>query len=794
MATPSSAAGKVSAQLLRASSSRRTTSGAGRVTDGTELDNGKETRKLNLTELKPVFSLEADVVKDMNLSDEGMQKLGELIEQVTAQTETALAREYNTIISPENMPEQKVVLPEEYLAVLKEAGLDCELTVQITEEYCKDITDNILPAVTAGYISLLEQQHVEIVDLYLLPLMQLKIDEQIAQSEADMDSKKNNVDPKLIAAMETFKQTVENIKKKEEQLVNTKVTHDKQKTICETMTLKMNDDAANGKDITEPLAKITSAQSTVDSLGKVIKGQEQAIYTVMKDTYPGVSDVTDGQKTSSIAMHKWTAPDGLTTSPGQPTLAAKMLASIQQICQGWIKQLYPVLMMITLVMANTDPLNPIPFPTIAEALLEDGENAWFGPAFGATYNFASSMIYELIARHNPDMIRLAMTPKKTGGDGDPDRITTMEPENGVSLLMYWLHHCEAQLPQMRRTHMTIMDSAYTLFRSGPIVKACDVFLENWRKATELGLPLNYRNVLHRSCNLLRKRSVMFHDIANKYINGSEAEDMAYNCTEITGVFLGLIRQIAVNLGSDNPPAAEDQMAKSDEMQFKALAGWRDQSPQSQRNDASKTTDSDWCCNNVECSGFVNMFTKVGHQKRQAKKLGRHEKSIPAAPHLLCTDCHKSWEGGASITLSRGKKPAYEPFNNSNPRPQGGNNGGNNGGNSNNTDAQKAKKKATRKANLAKKKALADAEKVELVALRAKASERAEEKVEDKKSASIMSNADAASVVKFMSVLAKAGGAEAAPEEGEPGQKKEAKAASPMDMVVDAMKKMQDGAN
>ena len=58
----------------------------------------------------------------------------------------------------------------------------------------------------------------------------------------------------------------------------------------------------------------------------------------------------------------------------------------------------------------------------------------------------------------------------------------------------------------------------------------------------------------------------------------------------------------------------------------------------------------------------------------------------------------------------------------------------------------------------------------------------------------MSNADAASVVKFMSVLAKAGGAEAAPEEGEPGQKKEAKAASPMDMVVDAMKKMQDGAN
>ena len=79
MATPSSAAGKVSAQLLRASSSRRTTSGAGRVTDGTELDNGKETRKLNLTELKPVFSLEADVVKDMNLSDERMQKLGELI-------------------------------------------------------------------------------------------------------------------------------------------------------------------------------------------------------------------------------------------------------------------------------------------------------------------------------------------------------------------------------------------------------------------------------------------------------------------------------------------------------------------------------------------------------------------------------------------------------------------------------------------------------------------------------------------------------------------------------------------
>ena len=38
------------------------------------------------------FSLEADVVKDMNLSDEGMQKLGELIEQVTAQTETRIAR------------------------------------------------------------------------------------------------------------------------------------------------------------------------------------------------------------------------------------------------------------------------------------------------------------------------------------------------------------------------------------------------------------------------------------------------------------------------------------------------------------------------------------------------------------------------------------------------------------------------------------------------------------------------------------------------------------------------------
>ena len=54
--------------------------------------------------------------------------------------------------------------------MLKEAGLDCELTVQITEEYCKDITDNILPAVTAGYISLLEQQHVRLLRGELLLL------------------------------------------------------------------------------------------------------------------------------------------------------------------------------------------------------------------------------------------------------------------------------------------------------------------------------------------------------------------------------------------------------------------------------------------------------------------------------------------------------------------------------------------------------------------------------------------------------------------------------------------------
>ena len=776
---PSSAAGKLSAMNLRASSQRRTTSGIGNITVDTEQDNGKAIDKLELSAHKPDFSLHAGDIKELACDDALKQQLSDLTEKVTMQTETFLAGRFSSYITPETMPDISFELPDEHIKLLKEHGLSTTFTVETPAEHCTDIVAGLVPVATEDIIGFLEQQLSEIVDTYFVPNLQLNIDGQLEVNAADMAGKKKNSNPKLIAALETFEDTCADIREKQEQLVLTQKTHLTQKQKCDDATSKMNTEDV---DVAACLDEITTLQSTVDSLDKVIKGQKHAIYKTMQDTYPGVSDVDSSQRTANLAMHAWNAPEGLTESPGKPVLATKMLASIQQICQGWIKQLYPVLMMITLVMANTDPLDPIAFPTIAEALLDD----WFGLALGASYNIASSLLYELIARSNPDMIRLAMTPRKTGGDGDPVRTTTMEPENGVSVLMFWLHHCEAELPMARRAHMSLINGAYSLFRSGPIIKACDVFLEHWRKAQELSLCLHFRNVIHRSAQLLRKRGVMFHDLCNKYINGSELlsfniADVEYNCTEVAGIFLGEVRNIASNLGSDNPAAAEDQLAKSDEMQFKALAGMTHKPEQNDRNNDLKTTNSDWCCSNVKCSGFVNQFTKFGHQKRQGKKLDRHPNSIENPGHLLCSSCHTSWEQGGSIVMSSGKKAAYEPFNNK-PKMQG--------GNGNKFDDVKAKKKLQRKANLTKKKEKKAAEKVELEALRANAG-NGDKKVEDSKSEAGMSKDQAEQVVKLLGVVMNAANANAAPEEGEPGQMKEAKAASPMDILSDAVKKMQD---
>lgn len=107
-----------------------------------------------------------------------------------------------------------------------------------------------------------------------------------------------------------------------------------------------------------------------------------------------------------------------------------------------------------------------------------------------------------------------------------------------------------------------------------------------------------------------------------------------------------------------------------------------------------------------------------------------------------------------------------------------------------SDDVKAKKKLQRKANLAKKKEKKAAEKVELEALRANAG-NGDKKVEDSKSEAGMSKDQAEQVVKLLGVVMNAANANAAPEEGEPGQMKEAKAASPMDILSDAVKKMQD---
>ena len=392
------------------------------------------------------------------------------------------------------------------------------------------------------------------------------------------------------------------------------------------------------------------------SLKSIMEFKFESIIEIIYKHYPDIAgSASSATHKKGYAMHDYKLPDGILGSKHDAKIASEMIAGMLQISQAWIEDFFLLVIVLKRIQDNESPFTPVFSPTIAE--FKDMLGADLGDELekqmGKMWSVVSRGNQDIVEfnRNNPSVSMFAQI--TTGGNGEPERKSTVEPKNIISFVCYCVHHHDQGLSDRRRQMTAVMKNAYALLSDGCIVKACEKLQKHWAEAMSLKVKVDWYSLLHLGSDILRHRSTDFWDKMTQWINSPEKEKYTDDCLPKISEWIADILAIATRLTNSSPRkyvTHEITAAHASLQAYSEVLGGKAPG-KAKALHVDTSAKSNWKCGNKECKEKIPKAVVDGYIKRQEKR--DKSTSAPVPQHLLCNDCHDKHSKGTDITLSDG---------------------------------------------------------------------------------------------------------------------------------------------
>ena len=149
-----------------------------------------------------------------------------------------------------------------------------------------------------------------------------------------------------------------------------------------------------------------------------------------------------------------------------------------------VEDFFLLVIVLKRIQDNESPFAPVYSPTIAEF------KSMLGADLGDELEKQMGKMWSVVSRGNQDIVEFNRNNPSvsmfaqitTGGNGEPERKSTVEPKNIISFVCYCVHHHDQGLSDRRRQMTAVMKNAYALLSDGCIIKACEKLQKHWAEA------------------------------------------------------------------------------------------------------------------------------------------------------------------------------------------------------------------------------------------------------------------------------------------------------------------------
>ncbi len=547
----------------------------------------------------------------------------------------------------------KMAVADEYYKVLMQHLEDIvsKPTDLIMDQYYKPLVDETLKqsttAVKAQCLLKFHQAVKEIADV-----AEMSGESSIAASAALTES----------PAQVVYKDCVDKVKKLYESYMQVKLQYDEEmKTVAlisdslHVITQNNTDAAKQARDIkVEDFAK---ARKRAEALKSIMDFKFEEIIQCIYESYPDIAgSASSSNSKKGYALHEYKLPDGILGDTHDAKIASSMIAGLLQIAQAWIEDFFVLVIFLKRIQDNESPFNPVYAPSIADM------PRILGKDLGDLAVRQMGKMWSVVARGNQDIVEFNRNNPSvsmfkqitTGGNGEPERKSTVEPKNIISFVCYCVHHHDQGLSDRRRQMTAVMKNAYSLFAEGCIIKACDQLQKHWAQAMQLKVKVDWYSLIHLASDILRHRSPDFWEKLTCWIESEWKEMYTDDCLPKVNEWIADVKAIALRLTNSAPRKYVTQEITAAHASMQAfhdvLDGKSKKSTRSAHVDTS--VKSEWECGNVDCKEKIPQAVVDGFLKRREKR-GIDDKSPPGTMSLLCTGCHEKHSSGEDITLSDG---------------------------------------------------------------------------------------------------------------------------------------------
>lgn len=425
-------------------------------------------------------------------------------------------------------------------------------------------------------------------------------------------------------------------------------------------TLHLSSQQGNAKAKQERDRKVedfAQARKRAEALKSILEFKFESIIQCIYNSYPDIAgSASSSSSKKGYALHEYKLPSGILGDTHDAKIASSMIAGLLQIAQAWIEDFFVLIIFLKRIQDNESPFNPVFAP-----LIEDMPRI-LGKDLGELAVQQMGKMWSVVARGNQDIVEFnrnnpAVSMFKqitTGGNGEPERKSTVEPKNIISFVCYCVHHHDQGLSDRRRQMTAVMKNAYSLFAEGCIIKACDQLQKHWAQAMQLKVKVDWYSLIHLASDILRHRSPDFWDKLTRWIESELKEYYGEDCLPKVNEWIADVKAIALRLTNSAPRKYVTHEITAAHASLQAfhdvLDGKTGKATRSAHVDTSAL--SEWECGNVDCTGKIPQAVVDGFIKRREKK-GINDKKPPGTMSLLCSGCHEKHSKGEDIMLSDG---------------------------------------------------------------------------------------------------------------------------------------------
>ena len=364
-------------------------------------------------------------------------------------------------------------------------------------------------------------------------------------------SPSHSVEPeKMVSAAQiVFEECMKNVRKEYAAWCTVKTQYDAEmKAVAESSDSLQITQGDKTKD--QKINEFREKRERAKSLKSIMEFKFENIIEIIYKHYPDIAgSASSVTHKKGYAMHDYKLPAGILGSKHDAKIASEMIAGLLQIAQAWIEDFFLLVIVLKRIQDNESPFDPVFAMTIAEYKEQLGGELGeeLAKQMGKMWSVVSRGNQDIVEfnRNNPSVSMFAQI--TTGGNGEPERKSTVEPKNIISFVCYTVHHHDQGLSDRRRQMTAVMKNAYALLSDGCIVKACEQLQKHWAEAMSLKVKVDWYSLLHLGSDILRHRSTDFWDKMTQWINSPDKEQFIDDCLPKISAWIADILAIATQV-------------------------------------------------------------------------------------------------------------------------------------------------------------------------------------------------------------------------------------------------------